>query len=253
MSKYATVTNSKHLKAVLDSVRNDAASFTQKLEALRATANKQKEIMVDNIVAQISELDAASYHKQYADWQKRFVTETEPQRLEILRELNSAREALSEFASQNLTDSKRLSSGYGIGTEERYRVEQSLSKAQPATLAMLARKASVEKDKTLCAVLASISDSLPRKERSFDAEKMCESVFGEDALAAREMCNEINKAFEVAMAQERAFNGSKTSSTEKIRIGLTYPDIVLPKESSQPAPGHKTSVQMIADGLDDAA
>lgn len=249
--KYATVTNLAHLKGTMATVTQDAAKFTQKLADLRGHAEKQKVLMVDQFAPHFTDKEMEPYRKQYTEWHKRYIRETEAQRLEILADLNKARESLSEFASQNLTDPVRLASGHGIGTESRYRIERSLESAQPATLAMLARKASVEKDKDLGAVLVSIWSSMPRNERSYDADKMAEAIWGEEAQLARAICQSINQAFDVAMNEERQFNGTKTSPVEKLRQGLTYEG--MKQVQNDPAPVRKSSVDLIADGLESEA
>jgi hypothetical protein len=248
--KYATVTHLGHLKGTMTSVTQDAAKFTETLSALRANADKQRALMVDQFAKHFDEKQMEPYRKQYAEWHKRFIKETEPQRMEALSDLNEARESLSEFASQNLTDPMRLASGHGIGTESQYRIQRSLETAQPATLAMLARKASVEKDKDLGAVLVSIWSNTPRKERSYDAEKMADAIWGEEAQLARTICQNINMAFDDAMNAEREFNGTKTSPTEKLRQGLAYKGMERNRPAPETAPARKSSIQLIADGME---
>src|SRR5688572_15598411 len=109
--KYATVTHLAHLKGTMTSVTQDLEKFTQTLAKLRASAEKQRTLMVDQFAQHFGEKEMEPYKKQYAEWHKRFLRETEPQRIEALSDLNAARESLSEFASQNLTDPIRLASG----------------------------------------------------------------------------------------------------------------------------------------------
>ena len=67
---------------------------------------------------------------------------------------------------------------------------------------------------------------------------------------AQNICREINKAFDSAMNEERSFNGTRTSPTEKLRQGLAYKDMKNPQEPSGRAPGRKSSVDLIAEGLE---
>ncbi len=251
--KRVIATSLAQLKGIAEGATKASTTFSQKIKALNAEVARKRGEIDANIASAGPERKAmaeALYSGEFNDWIRDYRKSTEAERYTTLKELNAANEQVA-YARVNLTDARKLASGFALGDERRSRIEQSLATAGPASLQMLAAKAAAENDQILASVLVGINDSLPRNERSFQSSELAEAVFGTEAKAAKDFVTTIDRSLAAAMVQNREFDGFKQSPFSKLAAGMKFEGTLVPKEKSAPAPARKTSIERISEGLSD--
>ena len=254
-TKYKTAPTLKAVKEMVegdhaDSVKAVGAAFLRKIAALKEVIQK-KQNEINQAIEMSGDKVAAKKHydAEMADWLRNFRRESEADRYGLLKDLQGVQESLS-YARINLTDPRKLATGFGLGDERRSRIEQSLATAGPTELGMLAARAEVESDQCLAAALINVNSNLPRPQRGFNSTELSEKLFGKEARDAKEMVDAASYELDRALAVNREFNGDKPTGFDRVNAGFKHPGKTLvPSDKPAPSNGTLSSVDKIQNAL----
>lgn len=164
---------------------------------------------------------------EFSEGRVKLVRQTANDRVEAMRELNAAKEA-AVIARQESTPKKILQVA-GLGTPERAAAFAEMSAlasgSNYAALQTVARNLMKQgpKAKSMAGALLTVLDSIPTEKRAsvVDSIEFANAIAGEESKMITATCNEIETAFEQALARDRSIeSGNPINPTAKIAAAL---------------------------------
>ena len=202
---------------------------SRNIAALFLTEKAQNWKTFDDVLARVSDPAsrnkiAQDFQKQHAEWVKNHRKNTNDTRWAYLKELREMRDESVRLV--RLWESPQVVAMLeNVGSEERSRNLEQVKGLGPASLATLAMKAEMEGNRALASALITVNDNLPTDKRSFSSQALAAAVFRADVNEAREAHLQIDRAFELALAENRKCEGFGESMVTKLERTIKFKDV----------------------------
>lgn len=136
-----------------------------------------------------------------------------------LRELVAAADGLALTESLYASPQAVLARA-GLGDPRRTDLLKQLSGAGPAELRQMAALAVATKDAVLGAVLQTVNDRLPRRDRPISSAQLAAALVGEETRAVQAAVARIKTTVQRAIVANRDFERGRASALDKVKLAL---------------------------------
>ena len=213
------------VKAELVSLAEFAARRAEKLGKTLTTLTAGIEARASEVAASLAsagfdpraQADAAD--KARAKARAEVIPASSDARYEELRQLVAAAEGLALTEALYASPQAVLARA-GLGDPRRSDLLAQLSGAGPAELRQMAALAIATKDAVLGAVLQTVNDRLPRRDRPISSAELAAALVGEDTRAVQAAVLGIKTTVQRAVVANREFEAGRTRPLDRIKLAL---------------------------------
>lgn len=164
-----------------------------------------------------AQADAAN--KARAKARAEIVANSSDARYAEIKQLVAAAEGLS-LTEALYSSPQAVLARAGLGDPRRTDLLRQLTGAGPAELRQMAALAVATKDAVLGAVLQTVNDRLPRRERPISSAELAAALVGDDTRAVQQAVAAIRAAAQKAIVKNREFEAGRVRPVDRVKLAL---------------------------------